>query len=103
MIKKTNIKPYLTFYQSFCFTSILISLLCGLLLKGGGERYFALFMFKIITSGLIFFYIREYKSKEFYFYKNLGISQKTLWIVVALLDFVIFFLIITVVWSTSSK
>jgi hypothetical protein len=101
---KTKIKPYLAFYQSFCFTSILISLLCGFLLFGGGSAfYFSLFLFKIITSGLIFFYMREYKSKEFYFYKNLGISQKALWIFSAIIDFAIFFLIIILVWNIFLK
>ncbi|MDR0331986.1 MAG: hypothetical protein LBI15_00815 [Dysgonamonadaceae bacterium] len=55
---KAKIKAYLTFYQSFCFTTIVISLLCGFFLfKNGISAYFALFMFKIITSGLIFYYM----------------------------------------------
>jgi len=102
MNRMKKIKLYITFYKSFCFVSILISLLCAFFLfelKDKIPIYFSLFWFKIITSVLIFFYIREYKSKEFYFYKNLGISRKALWIFSFIVDFTIYYILIIIAYN----
>jgi len=94
-INVKNIKLYFTFYKSFCFASILISFVCAyFLFKYGLPVYSPLFWFKIITFALIFYYIKEYKSKEFYFYKNLGISKKALWIFSTSLDFIIYIVVV---------
>ena len=102
MKKKINL--FFTFYKSFCFVSIVISIVCAyFLMKDGASAYSALFWFKVITSALIFFYIREYKSKEFYFYKNLGISKKALWIFSLLLDLTIYFVVVIIALNLHGK
>jgi len=97
MITKKNIKLYLEFYKSFCFASILISFVCAyFFIKYGVSVYAPLFWFKIITLALIFYYIKEYKSKEFYFYKNLGVGKKVLWIFSISFDLIIYFVVIII-------
>lgn len=87
-----------TFYKSFILASTAITICCLYFFYQYGFGIFAtLFWFKIITLGLIFYYINSYKSKEFYYYQNLGISKTLLWITTFIFDFSLFiFLIIQV-------
>jgi len=101
---KTKINLFFTFYKSFCFASILISVICAyFLIMYGASAYSVLFWFKILTSAVIFLYIREYKSKEFYFYKNLGISKKALWIFSFLFDFTLYFIVVIIALNLHGK
>ena len=86
----------LTFYKTFAATGITISLACFHLFykyKLGISAFQALFWFKVITLGLIFSYINSYKKNEFYYYKNLGLTKKHLWIPTLSLDFIIFLIL----------
>jgi hypothetical protein len=77
--------------------TILLSLACACIFIGNGISVFApLFWFKITTLALIYYYIREYKSREFYFYKNLGIGRRALWIFSISLDLAIYFVVIVI-------
>ena len=99
-----KIKLYLTFYNTFNFASIVLSIICAYFFFLHGISAFSiLFWFKIITLALTFFYIREYKANEFYFYKNLGISKKALWIFSICLDFIIYFVIIIIAINLHGK
>jgi len=75
-----RIKLYLRFYNTFSPTSLLLSGICTYFcFKHGASIYSILFWFKLATLALTYFYIREYKSKEFFYYQNHGISKnKTL-------------------------
>jgi len=106
MIGMKKIKLFFTFYKSFCLVSIFISLVCAyslFKLMGKIPIYSFLFWFKIISSALIFFYIKEYKSKEFYFYKNFGISKIALWIFSFIVDFTIYFVVIIIAFKLNGK
>lgn len=71
--------------------SLVISLSClSIIYKWGGDTFVALFWYKIITLGLIFYYIQTNKSDNFFYYKNLGLSKKLLWISTLSLDLIIF-------------
>ena len=97
MTKKRIIKLYFRFYQSFCFSSILISLAYAWVFLYNGIAMFApLFWFKIITLALLYYLVNGYKSKEFYFYKNLGADKKALWIFAISLDLIIYFIVIII-------
>ncbi len=50
----------------------------------------AFFWFKIFTLVVTFYYINSYRSHEFYYYKNLGISKLKLWIPTLTFDFLLF-------------
>ncbi|HXU26200.1 MAG TPA: hypothetical protein VN698_03130 [Bacteroidia bacterium] len=68
------------FYKTFFFLSFTLSLCCAILLHINGLTAFAfLFWFKVITLVLTFYFIRQYKEHEFYYYQNLGISKYVLW------------------------
>ena len=59
-----TIRLLLSFYRSFFFLNTLIT--------------------------LVFFYIRSYKHKEFYYYQNLGLSRGLLWTTTFCFDFALF-------------
>lgn len=87
----------ITFYKSFAFASNLITLSClGLIIYYQEKAIYifqALFWFKIITLGVIFYFIHSYKKDEFFYYKNLGLTKKQLWISTLIFDFLLFFVL----------
>jgi len=81
----------LTFYKSFAFLSWFITLAClSISYVNGIHTFTALFWFKIITLGLIVYFISSFKREEFYYYKNLGYSKLLLWTSTLLIDFILF-------------
>jgi hypothetical protein len=46
---------------------------------------------------LVFFFIRTYKSKEFIYYQNLGLSRTFLWTSTLLFDFVLYLLLLSLI------
>jgi len=54
-----------------------------------------LFWFKAVTLGLTYYFINEYKSKEYYYYQNLGVSKSLLWAATLIFDFALFIFLIT--------
>lgn len=88
----------LTFYQNFYIVSLLITAGCLFIYGRYGLATFSgLFWFKIITLGLIYFVISTSKSKEFYYYQNLGVSRAFLWSTTFAFDFIIFILFIILI------
>jgi flagellar biosynthesis protein FlhB len=60
----------------------------------GLKTFASLLWIKVITLALIYFFISSYKKKEFYYYQNLGVSKRFLWISSIALDIVLFVLLI---------
>lgn len=50
----------------------------------------ATFWFRAVVMAIIFYFINDYKRKEFYYYQNLGVSRRFLWITTYFLDTVLF-------------
>ena len=94
IIKTLNMKTLgliIRFYKSFAFASWLITLSCLIIMYTNGIKTITLlFWFKIITMGLFFYFINYFKSNEFTYYKNLGISKLVLWISTILFDLILF-------------
>lgn len=94
MIK--TIRLLLTFYKSFALVSFAITFACLGLMFGfktnGIYMIQALFWFKIATLAVIVYAVNSYKTKEFYYYKNHGMSKLALWMPILVFDF-LFFLI----------
>src|SRR5690606_28702420 len=94
---RMTIRLIITFYKSFAFASNLITLSCLYLIILYAEKAIyivqALIWFKIGTLGMIFYYIQNYKRDEFYYYKNLGLAKKHLWISTLTFDFVLFLIL----------
>ena len=63
--------------------------------KYGFSAFFGLFWLKIVTLGLTYYFINNYKSKEYYYYQNLGLSKVFLWAVTLSFDFSLFIFLIT--------
>jgi hypothetical protein len=55
-----------------------------------------LFWSKVLTGAVIYFFVNEYKQKEYYYYHNLGLSKKQLWVATAGFDFGVFILSIVI-------
>ncbi len=89
------IRLIFTFYKSFAFASLLITMTCvSIIYKSGISAFTVLFWFKIITFGLIFAYLHSYKKDVYYYYKNLGITKKHLWVSTLSFDLFLFLLLI---------
>ena len=58
------------------------------------QAFVVVFWLKIITLGLIVFFINNYKRNEFYYYKNLGLSKLRLWVSILLFDFILFIILL---------
>ncbi|HEY3371096.1 MAG TPA: hypothetical protein VGK10_09630 [Prolixibacteraceae bacterium] len=97
----TTLRSILTFYKSFAFTSFLLTAICLVIIYTHGISTFqALFWFKISTLGLFYYSINSYKINELYYYKNLGISKRKLWIPILVFDF-LFFLISMIITASN--
>ncbi len=80
-----------TFYRSFLFASLTITGCSIILFKEYGMSIFVvLFWLKLTTLALTIYFINRYKSKEFYYYRNLGISKVLLWTATLTIDFFLF-------------
>lgn len=101
MIK--TIRLLLTFYKSFAVASFAITFACLFLMFGfkanGIYMIQVLFWFKIATLALIVYSVNSYKSKEFYYYKNHGLSNRKLWLPILVFDFLVFLISIITIAS----
>jgi hypothetical protein len=97
MFKAAKLRLYFTFYLSFFFATILLSLCCYYLLHVYGVKTLVpIVWFKLITFGIIMLYINQYKSHEFYYYQNLGISKVKLWAFTIGFDLLLFVLLLMI-------
>jgi hypothetical protein len=88
-----TLKLSLTFSRSFFFTTFFTTLIC--LLNYWHWKIMPVvlvisFWLKIVTYLFVFFYIKNAKRKEFYYYQALGISKTKLWITALSIDFILF-------------
>jgi len=90
------IRLLLTFYKSFFLLQLLISLSCAILLwEYGLPMLKVLLWLKAACLFLTFYFIRTYKEKEFYYYRNLGIRDTILWSLTLGCDGLLFTLFLT--------
>ena len=86
-----TLRAILSFYCSFAFVGFLLTAACLVSVYTTGIAMFTfLFWFKIGTMWLIYYFTDSYKRKEYYYYDNLGISKRTLWIPALAFDFTVF-------------
>jgi hypothetical protein len=84
-------RAILSFYSSFAFLGFLLTAACLTIVYTNGIATFTLlFWFKIGTMWLTYYFTDSYKSKEYYYYDNLGISKRTLWVPALAFDFTVF-------------
>jgi hypothetical protein len=93
-----TIRLLLTFYRGFFIPGFLITLTCGVLFREYGWSILStLFWLKLGSMTLVFFFIRTYKSREFIYYQNLGLSRTFLWTSTLLFDFVLYLLLLSLI------
>lgn len=81
------LKLCFTFYRSFGVALLVVTLICAyFFFRDGMSIYFPLFWFKIGSMVLVYFYMKEYKKEELYYYKNLGVGERSLWVFSFVLD-----------------
>ena len=86
-----------TFYSSYALASLVITLSCiSIVFKWGSDTFTMIFWLKILTYGFIIYYMQYFKDDVSYYYKNLGLSKKHLWVSTITFDIIIF-LLLTVV------
>ncbi|NCI47893.1 hypothetical protein [Sediminibacterium soli] len=85
-----------TFYKSFLLLSLLMTACCLFIFRAYGFSVFiGIFWLKITTLAITYYFINGYKSKEYYYYRNLGVSRVLLWTVTLCFDFMLFLFLIT--------
>jgi hypothetical protein len=95
-----TIRIITTFYKSFLLASLLVTACClGLFWKYGFSIFTAIFWLKITTLAITYYFITSYKSKEFYYYQNLGISKVLLWCTTLIFDFAFFIFLVTAMYK----
>jgi hypothetical protein len=89
-----------TFYQNFLLYSMLVTASCLVLFyKYGFSIFSAIFWFKIITLGISYFFVNEYKQKEYDYYHNLGVTKSLIWGSTLIFDFMLFIFLIILVYQ----
>jgi ABC-type lipopolysaccharide export system ATPase subunit len=95
-----TIRSLLTFYKSFFVPSILITLICCFLFfEYGTPILLVLHWIRLSASAIIYFYIRAYKTKEFYYYLNLGLPPARLWLSTLAFDLLLYLLLLIITHS----
>lgn len=89
-------RPLLTFYGNYALPSIVITLFCAYFFYEMGIALLTtITWFKLISLAAFVYYVNSYKSKEFYYYHNLGISKRFLWACTIGFDLFIYILSVT--------
>ena len=87
----------LTFYKSYALVNCIVSLAGAYTLYKASEFSTtpakllpAVIWMKIITTGMVVYYINTYQRKQFYYFQNLGLSKIFLWGCSLAFDFLLF-------------
>ncbi len=87
------LRSFLTFYRSFFALSFLINIFCiAIIIKSDFNLFSLMFWYRAGVMAIIFYFINDYKHKEFYYYQNLGISKRFLWVSTFSVDILLFLL-----------
>jgi len=94
------IRLILTFYRNFFLAAFVITSCCvEIFWKYGVDIFLEIFWFKLFTLALIFYFIKKFKTKEFYYYQNLGVSKAILWITTLTFDLVLFIFLLILTYK----
>jgi hypothetical protein len=94
-----TLKLIARFYSGIFFVNLLITL--GSIPAIHAHKLLgAIFWFKLITIGIVFYFTASYKKKELYYYQNLGLSKLMLGVTTSLFDFLLWLIISIVAYQT---
>ncbi|UAY55296.1 hypothetical protein [Arachidicoccus terrestris] len=95
IFKRLHLKLLFTFYRSHLLADTVITLLClSTLYKWGLVSFQGIFWLKIISYGVIYYFMDALYKNQYYYYLNLGLSKSALWTVTLSIDFAVFILLI---------
>jgi hypothetical protein len=90
----------LTFYRSYLAFSLAVTLSCASILWINGLKSFVfIFWFKIITLAITAFFINNYKKKELFYFRNLGVSRALLWSFTLTSDMLLYIGVLTLTYQ----
>ena len=94
-INMRTIRLIITFYKLFFYAGLAISSACAYFVYIYKIDLFSeYFWLKTVTLGLFFYYLHYYKRDNiYYYYKNLGLSKKQLWIPTLIFDYILFLIL----------
>ncbi len=85
------LRSIFNFYRSFIFLSFIINVICLFVIgKTDFNLFMLMFWFKVVAMLITFYFISDYKRKEFFYYQNLGVSRKLLWVSTFTFDIFLF-------------
>lgn len=97
-----KLRLILTFYNNYLFVCSIITLCCVKIFSDYGVVTFSsLFWFKVFTIGIIGYFTHEYKAKEFYYYQNLGLSKRVLFVTTLGFDFFVFLMVLYLMYKNA--
>ncbi|GAA4345407.1 hypothetical protein [Flaviaesturariibacter amylovorans] len=80
-----------TFYGSYAPASLLLTAACVVLFRQHGISIFGtLFWLKLATLGVLYHFTNQRKAKQYFYYRNLGLSKGLLWGATLTFDFLLF-------------
>ena len=97
-----KLRLLLTFYLSYSPVTVLITLACAYTLYKANvfsaqpAKMLPLIVWiKVITTGIIVYYINNHQQKQFFYFQNLGLSKLFLWGCTLAFDFILFSMSLT--------
>lgn len=94
------LKLLLTFYLSVFVTTVILFLIGMVAYHFMGVEFLPVIIwFKVITLGIVGYYISNDKKKEFYHYQNLGLSKTFLWVCTFSFDLSLFIALLVLMKS----
>ena len=101
----------LSYYRGFCAAGISVSLVCAYICFKAAGNYISpaglsslisgFSLVKLLSTAAILYINNSVRNKEYFYYKNLGISKYRLWSLSALIDITIFIAAITLAIITA--
>jgi hypothetical protein len=68
-------------------------------LSNGMPSFSSVFWFKIMTLGLVYYFVKHNKAKQLYYYLNAGVSPVVLWVSTLAFDFFLFIFLLVLVYQ----
>ena len=91
----TRLRLILTFYRSYGYISGLITLACAIDVFSRESADISLMvMLKIVSLPVLLYLAHQFKQGEYTYYRNRGVTKQALWGGSAVLDLLIFLVVI---------
>lgn len=98
--QQRNLRLLWTFYRNHFWADMLLSAIGLWTLHNWGLVAFeAVFWFKIISYGIIYYFVNSLRKNEYYYYSNLGFRKSTLWAITLSVDFVLYITLIILTYQ----